>query len=272
PVTSATGSPATTSPATATPVPAAPFPPTGPTAVTAAPGRPPRRRRTVAVAATAVAVLLATAVGVLIRYNGLSSPDRTAGGPGGGSASAPASGAASATPAASPNTGRTPTAEERLHAIKTGKNRTLIHVAEIDRDLALEDHYVELGAGDGTGPKSEFALIPMGVDYMIRSLYDPAGDEVCLGIRLKPDASAKVVSAKCETSVGTLFELIGTKLKDDKNRPRFHIYNDTYGFLQWDADANEGTGGFYVEQVGDAPPLTTFSFVDRGPLPSPSPS
>jgi serine/threonine protein kinase len=226
----------------------------------------PRSRRTLAVVATAAAVVLATAVGVLARYNGLSGPDHSAGSP--GEVSAPASAPRSASTSAKPV--RTPSAEERLQAIKLGRNRTLIHVAEVDRDLALDGHFSEVEAGDGTGPKSEFALIPMGVDYLIRALYDPNGAEVCIGVRLIADASAKLVATECATSKGTLFELIPTEEKDDKNRPRFHIYNDAYGFVQWDEDANEGTGGFFVEQVGDAPPLTTFSFVDRGPLPSPS--
>jgi serine/threonine protein kinase len=259
------------SPSSPAPLPApspAPAPvgrPTAPPVPAAAPQRP-RRRRTLAVAATAVAVLLATGVGVLIRYNGLSTPDHSAAGPGEPSASAPSSVSVSPKPA------RTPTAEERLQAIKTGRNRMLIHVAEVDRDMAFERHYTEVEAGDGTGAKSEFALIPMGVDYLIRSLYDPNVEEICLGIRIIPDAAAKLVGAKCETGKGTLFELVATDQKDDKNRPRYHLYNDAYGFVQWDADANEGVGGFYVEHVGDAPPLTTFSFVDRGPVPSPGPS
>ncbi|GIF43696.1 serine/threonine protein kinase [Actinoplanes xinjiangensis] len=259
------------SPSSPAPLPApspAPAPvgrPTAPPVPAAAPQRP-RRRRTLAVAATAVAVLLATGVGVLIRYNGLSTPDHSVAGPGEPSASAPSSVSVSPKPA------RTPTAEERLQAIKTGRNRMLIHVAEVDRDMAFERHYTEVEAGDGTGAKSEFALIPMGVDYLIRSLYDPNVEEICLGIRIIPDAAAKLVGAKCETGKGTLFELVATDQKDDKNRPRYHLYNDAYGFVQWDADANEGVGGFYVEHVGDAPPLTTFSFVDRGPVPSPGPS
>jgi serine/threonine protein kinase len=252
--------------AAATSSPPAASSPTAASSLPAAPERP-RRRRTAAVAATAVAVLLATTVGVLIRYNGLSGPGDQAAGDG---PSTPTSVPASATNPASPKPARTPTAEERLQAIKTGKNRTLIHVAEVDRDLALDVHFTEVEAGDGTGAKSEFALIPMGVDYLIRALYDPNGEEICLGVRLIPDASAKLVGTKCETGKGTLFELVATDQKDDKNRPRYHIYNDWYGFVQWDADANEGTGGFFVEHVGDAPPLTTFSFVDRGPLPSPS--
>jgi serine/threonine protein kinase len=232
----------------------------------AEPARPRRRRRTLAVAATAVAVVLAASAGVLIRNDVLEVPAASSPAPA-ASSPAPAPSAASVSPA------RTPTQEERLKAILLGKNRMLIHAAEIDRDLAYDVHFTEVEAGDGTGAKSEFALVPMGVDYLIRSLYDPNGEEVCLGVRIDPEASGSLVGTECAATEGTLFELGRTKLRDDKNRPRYYLYNDSYGFLQWDPTGGiERTGAFFVEHVGDAPPLTTFSFVDRGPLPSPEPS
>jgi serine/threonine protein kinase len=230
------------------------------------PVRPRRRGRTLAVATTAVAVVLAASAGVLIRNDVLEIPAA--------SSSTPVTSSPAAAPSATTaSPARTPTQEERLASIRRGKNRTLIHAAEIDRDLAYDSHYTEVEAGDGTGAKSEFALIPMGVDYLIRALYDPNGEEVCLGVRLDPEASGSLVGTECAATKGTLFELGATALRDDKNRPRFYLYNDNYGFLQWDPTGGvEGTGAFFVEHVGDAPPLTTFSFVDRGPLPSPAPS
>ncbi|GIE32587.1 hypothetical protein Ait01nite_056320 [Actinoplanes italicus] len=235
------------------------------------PAAPRRSRRALAVAATAVAVVLAASAGVLIRKDVFDTP-----------AAGPQAPVASSSAAASPSTttaspARTPTPEERLKAILLGKNRTLIHAAEIDRDLAFDDNSIEIEAGNGTGARSEFALVPMGVDFLIRAMYDPNGEEICLGVRIDPEASANVVGTECAATKGTLFELVRTELRDDKNRPRYHIYNDSYGFLQWDSNGNpdggeEGTGAFFVEQVGDAPPLTSFSFVDRGPLPSPAPT
>ncbi|MEU4626480.1 serine/threonine-protein kinase [Actinoplanes sp. NPDC023801] len=262
--------PAPSASALSAPAPSAPAPPApeqvpddAPLAA-AAPVRP--RRRTLAVVATAVAVVLAASAGVLIRNDVFQTP----------AAAPPAPGTSPdvpALPVTSSGAARTPSPEERLKAILLGKNRMLIHAAEIDRDLAYDRHFTEVEAGNGTGAKSEFALIPMGVDFLIRALYDPDGEEVCLGVRLDPDALDTLVGTECAATKGTLFELIRTDLLDDKNRPRYYLYNDTHGFLQWDADGgSEGTGAFYVQQVGDAQPLTTFSFVDRGPVPSPSPS
>ncbi|MEU4427921.1 serine/threonine protein kinase, partial [Actinoplanes sp. NPDC024001] len=159
------------------------------------------------------------------------------------------------------------TQEERLAAIRAGRHRTLIHIVEVDRDLALDSHFTEVEAGDGTGAKSEFALIPVGVDFLIRSLHDPAGDEVCLGVRLGGN-SGSLVAAECEPTDATVFTLTRAEHEDDRGRPAFTISNKTYGLVQCSPEDKK----LFVEQPSDAPPLSTFSFVDRGPLPSPSPS
>jgi serine/threonine protein kinase len=287
PGSSAAGFPVPGSPAPGFPVPGSPapgFPVPGSSSASgslvgapdsvpddAPPAAPRRSRRVLAVAATAVAVVLAASAGVLIRNDVFDTPAAGPPAPGPSTSAAASPGTTAASPA------RTPTPEQRLKAILLGKNRTLIHAAEIDRDLAFDQHSIEVEAGNGTGARSEFVLVPMGVDFLIRTLYDPNGEEVCLGVRIDPEASATMVGTECAATEGTLFELVRTDLRDDKNRPRYHIYNDSYGFLQWDPDGTpdggeEGTGAFFVEQVGDAPPLTSFSFVDRGPVPSPAPS
>ncbi|WP_203827134.1 serine/threonine protein kinase [Actinoplanes palleronii] len=223
------------------------------------PASAPRRRSgKLVLAALAVALLAATGV-VAARYL-----------PRGSSTSADPSAAPSAAAhSAAPSAAAALTAAERLAAIKGGRNRTLIHLAEDDRDLALDTHYTEVTAGDGTGAKSEFALIPLGVDYMIRTLRDPSDPrEYCLGVKILKDGDARLVGADCENSEATVFSLLRTEgnKTDDKNRPTFWIYNETYGYVQWDSAGKY----LYVQEIGDAPPVSTYSFVDRGPLPSPS--
>ena len=110
-------------------------------------------------------------------------------------------------------------------------------------------------------------LDPVGVDYQIRSLRDPAGEpELCLGVKIIPDVTAQLVPADCGASKATLFSLERTGGKDGRDRPTYRIYNEAYGYVQWDVDQKI----LYVQEVGDAAVLSTFSFVDRGPLPSPS--
>ena len=217
------------------------------------------RRRTIAVVATATAVLAAAGVGAAIRFL-----------PGGAQQTAGPSPSLSVSGPPRPATAspKTLTDTQKLQGILRGQRKTLIHVAEINKDLALDDNDLELQAGDGTGRRSEFELIPMGVDFLIRSLQDPLASEEqnCLGVRLDPDASADMVRTECFAGKGTLFQIKPTGAKDDRGRPTYTISNEYYGFLQWNDDTE-----FYVEVLGDAPPGATFSFVDRGPRPSTSP-
>ncbi|MBB4752128.1 serine/threonine protein kinase [Actinoplanes lobatus] len=224
-----------------------------------------RRGRTVAALATAVAVLAATGVGLAL--NGLpgGSPSATGATPpsGAGSGEPTSGGAVSSRPAPKPSA-RSLSPLEKLQAIRNGKRKTLIHSVQLDKDLAMDQHYTEIEAGDGTGKKSQFALIPAGVDFLFQSLAASTPDRpVCLGVRLTKE-SAKLAQSECFTGPGTQFELIPAEKKDDHGRPAYYIYNDSSGFLLWDGEA------FYVQEVGDGDPIYTFSFVDLGPLPSPS--
>ncbi|AEV84203.1 serine/threonine protein kinase [Actinoplanes sp. SE50] len=221
-----------------------------------------RRGRTVAGVATVLAVLAAAGAGLTIR-NRLQDGSAGTGASSAGSSSSPATAAASNRPAPKPSA-RSLSPLEKLQAIRNGRHKTLIHSVQLDRDLAMESHDTEIQAGDGTGHKSEFALIPAGVDVLIQSLAaSTPGRPVCLGVRITAE-SAKLTPSECFTGPGTQFELIPAEKKEDQGRPAYYIYNDSSGYLLWDGKA------FYVQEVGDGDPIYTFSFVDRGPLPSPS--
>ncbi|GAB3972436.1 serine/threonine-protein kinase [Plantactinospora veratri] len=159
----------------------------------------------------------------------------------------------------------TPVASDPDTPILQGTRRTLIHIAEIDRDLALDLHYSEVEASDGTGTKSQFVLVPMGVDYLIKSLRGEGradDSETCLGVKITLDGPSSLVAAACHPTQATLFSLDRTGARDDKNRPTYHIYNETHGFVQWSTERK----AVIVEMVGDATPSSTFSLVDRGAL------
>ncbi|BAL90358.1 putative serine/threonine protein kinase [Actinoplanes missouriensis 431] len=229
---------------------------------------PRRSRRRVAVGLGVVAVVLAGGVGAGVRYladgpvadvaSDAASPQ-----PGEITSSGAANPGAASPGDSAPAEPEPATAAEKLAAILRGNRQTLIHVAEINRDLALEKNDYEVLAGDGTGAKSLFALESLGVDYMIRSMGDPADDR-CIGVKIIPDKDSQLVPAECNATKATVFSLIKTKETDDQGRPTYWIYNDSYGYVQWNPD----TEALFVEEVGDAYPLSTFSFVDRGPVPS----
>jgi predicted Ser/Thr protein kinase len=158
-----------------------------------------------------------------------------------------------------------PSPSDANASILRGNRRTLIHLAEFDKDLALDYDSSEAKAGDGTGPRSLFVLVPMGVDYLIKSLRGEGETDdaaTCLGVKIIPDRSSTLVAAQCAGTQATLFSLAPTGQKDDKGRPTYLIRNEAYGFVQWSAERK----AVFVEEVGDATSTTTFSFVDRGPV------
>ncbi|BCY08440.1 serine/threonine-protein kinase [Actinoplanes sp. L3-i22] len=225
------------------------------------------RRRSRLLAVTAAGTVLLAGAGVLTAHYLAEAPPTDVNvsisrgpGPSVAASAGPASPAASAAAAL--------TAAQKQSAIMRGTHKTLIHIVEADRDLALEQHYSEVIGGDGTGARSEFALVPLGVDFLIRALYDPApGREVCLGVKIPQDQDlARLVAAECVNTKATVFSLVPTGEFDDKKRPTYGLYSDAYGAVQWSVDDKI----LYVQELGDAAPLGSFSFVDRGPLPSPS--
>lgn len=164
-------------------------------------------------------------------------------------ASTPASGK----PSASPSTSVDPTG-----AMLAGQRRFLLHVVEIDRDLSLPSHG-ELEVGDGTGKDALFVLEPVGVDYMIKSVNPEIAHRPCLGVKLDSEGNKSLVGADCRPTKATVFA-ISRDGKDDKGRPSYAIISEEYGPVQWSPTKRE----IFVEFLGDAPLITTFSMVDRG--------
>ena len=146
-------------------------------------------------------------------------------------------------------------------AILAGNRRTLIHFVEIDKDLAMP-FPDEVVTSDGTGEDALFALVPVGVDFMIQSLKPDTGEPLCLGAKVIPDDTTELVATECGATKATLFNISKTGKRDDKKRPTFTIYNDAHGTLQWRTKKPQ----VFLEFLGDAETDTTFSFVDRGAM------
>ncbi|HEX5200299.1 serine/threonine-protein kinase [Paractinoplanes rhizophilus] len=235
------------SPSAAPPVPsAAGVAPSGPVPPdTLPPGRRGRRLRTAAIVGLALAALAGAGLVAAHELSAADKPEPPAAAPSGGPASRP-----------------TPSPVDTHAAILRGKHRTLIHLAEADRDLALDLHDNQVVAGDGTGAKSLFVLVPYGVDYLIRTLRDTASAaETCLGVKIVPDGPASLAPADCEPTAATVFSLSAANGTDDKGRPTYWMTNEAYGFVQYSPTRR----AVFVQEVGDARPLSTFSLVDRGP-------
>ncbi|MEV4640041.1 serine/threonine-protein kinase [Actinoplanes sp. NPDC049548] len=146
--------------------------------------------------------------------------------------------------------------------IFVGTRRTLLHMADIDRDLALPATG-PARASDGTGPDALFVLESYGVDYVIKAVRpDDQGRERCLGVKINPDGPGSLVATACAFTKATIFSINAADGHDDKGRPTYTIANEAYGLVQW----SEQRRAVYVEETGDFPNTLTFSFVDRGPL------
>jgi len=154
-----------------------------------------------------------------------------------------------------------PSAPGGISAILAGTQRTLIHFVEIDKNLALPDASEAAGVSSGSGDAALFALVPMGVDYLIKSVQPGEGEQPCLGIKVIPGGSASLVATTCDASEAKMFTIMATGNKDDKDRQTYTIYNDKYGSVQFSRQRSK----VYVEFTGDAEG-DTFSFVDQGPL------
>jgi hypothetical protein len=154
-----------------------------------------------------------------------------------------------------------PGAQGGTSAVLAGTQRTLIHFVEVDRYLALPDATEAATVSDGSGEDAEFALVPMGVDYQIKSVQFGEDEQPCLGVKVIPGSSGSLVPTTCDAAEANMFRILATGDKDDKERPTYTIYNDTYGSLQFSKTDSE----VFVEFTGDAQG-DTFSFVARGSL------
>ena len=215
---------------------------------------PPRRRRRAGTFLGALVLLagIGVAGGLLVaNANG----DDRAGSP------TPAATGSSGSP--SPSAPPAPAVDPNNPApILAGTRRTLLHMAEIDRDLALPESG-EAKASGGTTEDAQFVLEPYGVDYLIKSVRpDARGQERCLGVKINPRTAGALVATECDPGKATIFQISAEDGKDDKGRPTYVIGNDAYGFVQWD----DSDRTVYVQELGDAPADLTFSFVDRGPI------
>jgi len=219
------------------------------------PGRPVMpagRRRLMRVGLAAVAAVAVLATAGLVARSGLGEALRDS----------PATGIPGArTPSARADATASPGADG-IPGVLAGTRRTLIHFSEADKNLTLPEPVATAGATDGTGEAAQFALDPIGVDWMIKSARSEGEeDPPCLGVKVIPGSSSPLVSVDCVPTEATIFTVLLTGDVDDQNRPTYTIYNDEYGNVQY----NESEDEVYVESVGDAP-ADTFILFDRGPL------
>ncbi|MET0425975.1 MAG: hypothetical protein ABW046_19045 [Actinoplanes sp.] len=178
--------------------------------------------------------------------------------PAAGPTSAAATSAATAVPSATE--GSAPPDEEANAKILAGERKTLIHIAEDDKDWSAT-YEGPIAIGDGTDDGALFRIVPAAGDqYLIEALRArEEGGRWCL----QADADDEPVSlgtVKCAENETTLFSITPTGQADDKGRPTHRITHQRYGTVQV---KNDGSA-LYIQEVGDGGSRGSYSFVDRG--------
>ncbi|MFI5937668.1 serine/threonine-protein kinase [Actinoplanes sp. NPDC051494] len=147
--------------------------------------------------------------------------------------------------------------EERAAGVLDGTRKTRIHLAGIDRNLALDYASPMVEASADEGSNAEFALVPQGVDYLVRSLNRGAAlPRTCLGVRVDPDSAGMLVPTTCAASKATVFTL------QDTGEGTYLLVNPEYGTVRWAADEERVVIGFTSSPEPELP----VSFEDLGPL------
>lgn len=143
--------------------------------------------------------------------------------------------------------------------ILAGKRQIVIAPVESMESIVVVDAKGRLSTTDGEAEHSMFVLTPVGGRYQIKTAKVGAGGEPsCMGIKGNGTAPLTVVAAACDAGRdGQLFTIKKQKAKDN-GRP-------TYAISNRDAYLQIFPSGLIAEELGDAPLLTTYAFVDNGP-------
>jgi hypothetical protein len=215
---------------------------------------PPRRRRRWPVVLAIVLLALLLLPLILHKLNGGDSEASVINDPAGSSGATPSVSVSSVKPSAA-------AAADPTGTILAGKRRTLVHLAEADRDLAMPATG-DAAPSDGTRADALFRLEPLNGDssYLIHGVPYAGDAERCLGVRTVTDEVNALAATDCYTYSQMIFRIVASGHVDDKGRPTYVISNDRYGTVQFSATRRV----LFVAPAKNGAPETTFSFVDRG--------
>ena len=158
-------------------------------------------------------------------------------------------------PSGQPVSFSAPTTPATADPILAGHRRVVIKPVGSAGTILAVDGRGRLNPTDGKTSQGLFVLTPVGDKFLIR-----ADKTSCLGVRTNGSRPRTVEAAPCDTSSpGQLFTIT--------RRP------DTPAYAISNRDAHlhiSPRNGLIAEQPGDAPPHTTYTFVDSGPATFPA--
>ncbi|HWS37984.1 MAG TPA: hypothetical protein VN408_35280 [Actinoplanes sp.] len=141
--------------------------------------------------------------------------------------------------------------------ILAGRRQIVIKPVESFESIVVLDGG-KLTLTDGEAEHGLFVLTPHNGKFLIKTAKVTAGGEPdCVGVKNNGSQSLTAVATPCDTSKsGQLFDITATGKKDN-GLPTYSIANQS-AFLQITRS------GLILEELGDAPLLTTYAFVDNG--------
>ena len=157
--------------------------------------------------------------------------------------------------------GNKPAASGTTDPILAGKRQVVIRPIPSSESIVAVDEDGRLNTTDGEAEFGLFVLAPVGDKFLIKTAKAGAGGEQsCMGIKNNGNSPLTVEATACDTRRdGQLFTISRLKAKDKQGRPTYAISNEG-AFLQVFPRT-----GLIAEELGDAPLLTTYAFIDNGP-------
>nr|GID89011.1 hypothetical protein Ade03nite_79350 [Actinoplanes derwentensis] len=134
----------------------------------------------------------------------------------------------------------------------------IVPIESFEGVVVLDDEG-NLGLTDGDSDRSMFVFAPHDGKFQIKTAKVARGGEPeCLGVKNNGSQSLTVAAVACDTGkADQLWDIAPTGKRDEDGDPIYSIANQS-AFLQI------GRSGLIVEELGDAPLLTTYTFADNG--------
>jgi hypothetical protein len=228
--------------------------------------------RTAALGAAALALVLSQQACAARRISLVDSPTT----PAAGDSAVPSEAAPSTAPSAAPDKSATAAANGSARPpVLSGQRQVNIfplYKGEEVPDSALSvqaDGRVVVAVSDiaDFGDRALFVPRPQGGGkyQILTGKLRTGGEPSCLAVRTNGSNPLTVVATACDARANQLFAF-HNKGKDNQGRTTYAIENQS-AYLQWNPT---GHSGLIAEEVGDAPLLTTFVLIDRGPATLPA--
>jgi len=156
--------------------------------------------------------------------------------------------------------GKKSAAGKAADPILAGRRQIVIRPVQSTESIVVVDERGRLTLTDGEAEHGLFVLTPAGDRYLIKTAKAGTGGErSCLGVKNNGSGPLTVEASACDAGrAGQLFTITRQPERTPDGDPTYAISNRD-AFLQVFPRS-----GLIAEDLGDAPLMTTYEFVDNG--------